>query len=99
MADEPENLVLVQLREMRADMAAFRNEVGSRFDASDARTENIERRLALTEAAQNEMLHILKEMAASVTAIGRAQQVTGSRLNSMDQRLALIEEHIGFVKA
>jgi hypothetical protein len=92
MADEPENLVLVQLREMRADTAAFREDVSARF-------ENLEKRLALTEAAQGEMLNILKEMAASVTAIGRAQQVTGSRLNSMDQRLALIEEHIGFVKA
>ena len=113
MADEPENLVLVQLREMRADAAAFRKEVGARFDAidarfdaidarfdaSDGRIENLDRRLALTEAAQTEVLHILKEVAASVTVIGKAQQVTGSRLNSMDQRLALIEEHIGFVKA
>ncbi len=39
------------------------------------------------------------EMAGTVTAISRAQQVVGSRLNSMDQGLALIEEHIGFVKA
>lgn len=106
MADEPENLVLVQLREMRTDAAAFRKEVAARFDAIDARfevtdgrIENIDRRLALTEAAQNEMLQILKEMAASVTVIGKAQQVTGARLNTMDQRLALIEEHIGFVKA
>ena len=74
------------------DAAAFRNEVS-------ARLENLDKRLALTEAAQNEMLQILKEMAGTVTAISRAQQVTGSRLNSMDQRLALIEEHIGFVKA
>lgn len=99
MADEPENLVLVQLREMRADAAAFRNEVSTQFKEIGARLDNVENRLALTEAAQSEMLHILKDMAASVTAIGKAQQVTGSRLNSMDRGLALIEERIGFVKA
>ncbi len=106
MADEPENLVLVQLREMRADAAAFRKEVSARFDAmdarfeaSDGRIENLDKRLALKEAAQNEMLRILKEMAGTVTAISRAEQVTGSPLNSMDRRLALIEEHMGFVKA
>ena len=99
MAGETENVVLVQLREMRADAAAFRKEVGEGFERIDGRIENLDRRLALTEAAQNEMLHILKDTATTVTAIGKAQQLTGARLNTMDQRLALMEEHIGFVKA
>ncbi len=98
MVDEPENLVLVQLREMRAEAAAFRTEVSARFDEISGRFgeaetrldhfggrfDNIERRLDITEAAQTEMLHILKDVAATVTVIGKAQQVTGSRLNSMD---------------
>ncbi len=87
MTDEPENLVLVQLREMRADAAALRQEVGApynafdarfdavdaRLEASDGRIENLDGRLALREAALNGKLHILREMAASITAIVKAQ--------------------------
>jgi hypothetical protein len=48
MAD-PDNLVLSNLREMRAETAAFRSETTARFDAIDKRFDAVEARLDAVE--------------------------------------------------
>jgi hypothetical protein len=46
---EPDNLILSILREMRADMAAFRPEATARFDSIDRRFDAVEGRLDAVE--------------------------------------------------
>ena len=45
MAEDPESLTLQLLREMRAEDAAFRDEVLQRFDAVEERLETLETRM------------------------------------------------------
>lgn len=42
---EPDNLILVLLRELRADMAAMEERMNARFDQVEARFETMDRRL------------------------------------------------------
>jgi hypothetical protein len=99
MTDEPENLTLTLLREMRAEMregfekafgelAELRGEMlGMRADVSE---------LQIAMAATRADIGIIKE---AVEKISETQQNQGARLNAMDGRLALIERHTGMVKA
>ena len=74
------------------------------------RLAGVEQRMTGLEHVQAETLHLLKDVAVSVETmsqkigetldkIAKAQQLTGSRLNIIDQRLAAIEEHTGMVRA
>ncbi len=45
MADEPDNLVLVHLREMRAEMRNMRDEVRTKLELHDKRFDALEKRL------------------------------------------------------
>ncbi len=92
MAEEPENLVLRQLREMRAESAAFREEVKAGFTATNERLD----RLEAESKTQSELLG--KVMDATLN-IAETQQMHGARLNIIDARLATIERHTGLVKA
>ncbi len=95
MTDEPENLTLKLLREMRAEQAAMREdmkEVRAEQHAlasllgkvSDAVTA-----IAVTQERHSEILGKLVEIQAN----------QGARLNVIEGRLAIIEKHTGLVKA
>jgi hypothetical protein len=105
MADEeiPENIdlrflatqnarILHELKEARA----ARSEMNHRFDSLDAAVKAIGEQ-GISAARTTE------KTAEIVEAIGehlaKGQQLTGSRLNAIEQRLARIEEHTGLVKA
>jgi len=94
MADEPENLTLKLLREIRTDITGLRDdmkEVRAEQHAlasllgkvSDAVTA-----IAATQERHSEILCRLAEIQAS----------QGARLNTIDGRLAIIEKHIGLVQ-
>ncbi len=84
MADEPENMTLRLLREMRDEAASFRAEVNGRFD-------KLEFEVAAMRADQGRMVITLE-------TLHEGQQIQGSRLNVIDGRLAQIEKHVGLVK-
>jgi methionine synthase I (cobalamin-dependent) len=81
MADEPENMTLKLLREMRAESQAQAKLLGKAMDA-------------LMELAQD-----VKAIRASVKTISEVQKNQGARLNVIEGRLAIIEQHTGLVKA
>jgi len=90
--DEPENMTLVLLREMRAEMRegftkAFEDLADLRGSVSELQHEVAAMRV--DQGRTNEMLEKISEI----------QQNQGARLNTMDGRLAIIEKHFGLVKA
>ena len=102
MADEPENLTLVLLREIRGEQAAMREDItGLRGDMQEVRAE------------QHALASLLGKVSDAVTAVARTQerhsellgklyeiqQNNGARLNVIEGRLAIIEKHTGLVKA
>jgi hypothetical protein len=109
MADEPENLTLVLLREIRGEQAAMREDItGLRGDMQEVRAE------------QHALASLLGKVSDAVTAVARTQehhsqvlarhselfgqvietqQSHGGRLNAIESRLAIIEKHTGLVKA
>ena len=92
MAEEPENLTLALLREMRAEMREGFAEMRQRLDG-------IEGRLGRIEAEQERFASLLGKVADAVTAIAELQQNHGARLNAIEGRLAIIEKNTGLVKA
>ena len=102
MADEPENLTLKLLREIRAEQEAMRSEqhalaslLGKVSDAVTA--------IAATQDHHTEVLTrhsaILEHHSGLLEKLADTQQNQGARLNAIDGRLALIERHTGMVKA
>ena len=102
MADEPENLTLVLLREIRGEQAAMREDItGLRGDMQEVRAE------------QHALASLLGKVSDAVTAVAQTQerhsellgklyeiqQNNGARLNVIEGRLAIIEKHTGLVKA
>jgi hypothetical protein len=78
---EPNNLVLVLLREMRTEMNARFDGVDGRFDAAEARFERMEKRLeAVRQAAFGESL-MARYTVAEVE----------DRLQDIEKRLAALE--------
>ena len=88
MTDEPENLTLVLLREMRAEQERLASMLGK---VTDAVTQ-----IARTQDHQGEVLARHSELLGQIL---ETQQSYGGRLNVIDGRLALIEKHAGMVKA
>jgi hypothetical protein len=95
MADEPENLTLVLLREIRAEQERLAIMLGK---VTDAVTE-----VAATQNHQSAVLarhsEILTHHSGLLEKINETQQNYGARLNAIDGRLAIIERHTGLVKA
>jgi hypothetical protein len=99
MADEPENLTLKLLREMRAEMregfAELRGQiVEMKAEIVDMQAGDQRRDIAI--AAISADLKITKEL---LERVHETQQNQGARLNVIDGRLAIIEKHTGLVKA
>jgi hypothetical protein len=92
MADEPENLTIKLLREIRAEMReGFERAFG---DLAELRGCVSELQVAvaavsLTQGHHSELLSKIAEILAN----------QGARLNAIDGRLAIIEKHAGLVKA
>ena len=102
MADEPENLTLKLLREMRAEQERLASLLGK---VADAVTQ-----IAATQEQHGQILmrhsEILEHHSATLDhhsglldKISETQANQGARLNAIDGRLALIERHTGMVKA
>jgi septation ring formation regulator EzrA len=88
MTDEPENLTLVLLREMRSEQERLASMLGK---VTDAVTQ-----IAATQEHHGEVLSRHSELLSQIL---ETQQSYGGRLNVIDGRLALIERHAGMVKA
>ena len=87
MADEPENLTLKLLREMRAEQECLATMLGK---VTDAVTE--------ITTTQNHHSQILTRHSELLEKILETQHNYGYRLNAIDGRLTLIEKHTGLVK-
>lgn len=92
MTDEPENLTLKLLREMRSEMRegfekAFGDLAALRKDMSEMQHE-----VAAMRVDQGRMRELLEQ-------VRDTQMNQGARLNAIDGRLALIEKHTGMVQA
>jgi hypothetical protein len=109
MADEPENLTLKLLREMRAEQERFAAMLGKVTDAvlriaatQEHHTDVLTRHSDVLAqhsdvlARHSEFLEHHSELLGKLYAI---QQNNGARLNTIDGRLAIIEQHTGLVKA
>ena len=92
MADEPENLTLKLLREMRAEMReGFEKAFGDLAELRGSVSE-LQVAVAAVRADQGRTNELLEK-------VHETQQSHGARLNAIDGRLALIERHTGMVKA
>jgi uncharacterized coiled-coil protein SlyX len=102
MADEPDNLVLVHLREIRATLA----EHSTRFDRMDERFAQIDERFAQVDRRFDEMRLLLGHtIGLSTTANLRSQEFDrryefsegeqrslSERVADLERRLAKVEE-------
>jgi hypothetical protein len=92
MTDEPENLTLALLREIRGEMReGFEKAFG---DLAELRGSVSELQVAVAALSVD-----LKEMKKTVEQVHETQKNQGARLNAIDGRLALIEKHTGMVQA
>ena len=85
MADEPENLTLVMLREIRAEM---REGFTKAFDD----LAELQHEVAAMRVDQGRANELLEQIAET-------QRNYGGRLNVIDGRLAIIEKRVGLVEA
>jgi hypothetical protein len=95
MADDPENHTLRLLREMREENQQFREETARRFDALEATAAARHTELSVEIAAMRADQHRTNEI---LEKVAKTQRNHGARLNAIDGRLAVIEEHTGLVK-
>jgi len=94
MADEPENLVLIQLREIRSDLQdvkAKQSEHDRRFDQIDKRFNDMD--LLIDHALGLGMANKVK-----VRELDARQQESEARQRRMDDLMAQIERRLGKVE-
>jgi hypothetical protein len=101
MADEeiPEN---VDLRFLATQNARILQELGdARAERAELRQGSAEARdrLDRLEAISKTQAEMLGKVMDATVQIAKGLEVAGLRLNTIDQRLALIEEYTGLVKA
>jgi chromosome segregation ATPase len=99
MADEPENLTIRLLQEMRSDMRegfekAFGDLAELRKDMSEMQHE-----VAAMRVDQRRTNETLEHHSEILEKLAETQANQGARINAIDGRLALIEKHTGMVKA
>src|SRR5271166_537911 len=101
MADEPENLTLKLLREIRDKQNQF-EEKQNRFEAEQERFASLLGKVAdaVTQIATTQERHseVLAQHSALLGKLYEIQQNNGARLNVIEGRLAIIEKHTGLVK-
>jgi len=95
MADEPENMTLVLLREIRAEQERLAAMLGKVTEAVTA--------IAATQQYHSNVLNrhssILDHHSELLEQIYETQRNYGGHLNVIDGRLATIEKHSGLAKA
>ena len=95
MADEPENMTLILLREIRAEQERLASMLGK---VTEAVTQ-----IAATQDYHTEVLTrhsaILERHSGLLEQINETQRSYGGRLNVIDGRLAIIEKRTGLVNA
>jgi hypothetical protein len=94
MADEPENLVLVQLREIRATQA----EHSARFDRVDARFDQLDKRFDDFHLLVNHALGLGTANQVKARELEAEQEATKARQRRIDERHAEIERRLGKVE-
>ena len=113
MADEPENLTLKLLRELRSEMReGFEKAFGELADLRGSVSElhrsvsRLEGSVFKLEEGVSELQHEVAAMRIDqgrtnelLEQVHKTQQNHGARLNVIDGRLAIIEERTGLVKA
>ena len=92
MAEEPENLTLKLLREMRGEMREG-------FEKAFGDIGELQREVAAMRVDQRRMNETLERHSELLEKLVDTQANQGARLNAIDGRLALIERHTGMVKA
>jgi hypothetical protein len=92
MADEPENLTLKLLREIRGEMREGFEKTFGDLAAVRASVSELQHEVAAMRVDQGRTNELLAK-------VHETQQSHGARLNTIDGRLALIEKHTGMVKA
>ena len=102
MVDEPENLTLVLLREIRAEQMAMREDIASLRAEQHALASLLGKVSdAVTAVAETQTHHsqVLTHHSELLGEILETQRSHGGRLNAIESRLAMIEKHTGLVKA
>jgi hypothetical protein len=102
MADEPENLTLVLLREIRAEQAAMREdmkEVRAEQHALASLLGKVSDAVTAVAQTQDHHSQVLARHSELLGQVIETQQSHGGRLNAIESRLAIIEKHTGLVKA
>jgi predicted nuclease with TOPRIM domain len=98
MADEPENLTLKLLREMRDEMREGFEKAFGDLEKLSGSVSELQHEVAAMRVDQGRANEILEQHSGMLEKIHKTQQNHGARLNAIDGRLALIEEHRGMVK-
>lgn len=88
MTDEPENLTLKLLRDIRSDIAKVREEMREGFERTDAQIAEVK-----TETAH------IPGIAAEVAALGVDAEDIKESLSIIEGRLVRLEKHAGLVKS
>jgi hypothetical protein len=98
MADEPENLTLKLLREIRAEQAAMRNDLsGLRDEVREVRAEQLSFAglLGKVSEAVTAVAHLQEIHTDLLEGLKQGSKLTGGRLNNIEARLARVEQHTG----
>jgi phage shock protein A len=102
MAKEPDDLVLIHLREMRAEMAGIRSEIGNvkaeqgqRFDSIDKTLETLKFQMTYTYGADGIANMTGLHAEAKADDIIVRQKRTDERVEDLDRRLRRVEETSG----
>ncbi len=102
MADEPESLTLVLLREIRAEQAAMPEgvkEVRAEQHALASLLGKVSDAVTAVAQTQDHHSQVLARHSELLGKLYEIQQNNGARLNAIDGRLGIIEKHTGLVKA
>jgi hypothetical protein len=102
MTDEPESHTLRLLREIRAEQAAMRTEQAEMRAEQHALASllgKVSDAVTAVAATQEHHGQVLARHSEILGKLANIQANQGARLNTIDGRLAIIEQHVGLVRA
>ncbi len=106
MADEPENLVLHLLREMREEMRTGFAAANERLDRVEGKVDRLEGKVDSLEAESKTQSELLGKVIGTVTSLANGQnqlveavQIIEHDISGIKMRIERIERHTGLVKA
>jgi len=101
MADEPENLVLVHLREIRREIGGMRENLEARIDRLETRFDSLDKQFgemrqyvshALGLGAMNDIKG--RELQARIDADAHERRKSDRRVEELERRVTRLEERI-----